>query len=166
MTILQCFQWGHRACAWLGLALAMGVVSGVSPAVQAQTRFSYSVDGTEVTDSKTGLIWRRCSEGQTWSGTTCTGGADTFTHEEALAHAKTQTGWRLPNVKELTSLVERSRRYPSIKVAAFPATPSKWYWSSSPLVGSSFNAWYVLFDYGVVSSSSRDHYRYHVRLVR
>jgi Protein of unknown function (DUF1566) len=165
MTILQCFQWGHRACKWLSLALAMGVVSGFSPAVQAQTRFSYSSDGTEVTDGKTGLIWRRCSEGQTWSGTTCTGSASSFTHEGALAHAKTQTGWRLPNVKELTSLVDRSRSDPSINVAAFPATPSDWYWTSSPLVGDSSGAWFVYFSYGGVNGNSR-YGSSRVRLVR
>jgi len=44
--------------------------------------------------------------GQTWAnaGSSCTGTASTYTHEQAPAYAKTQTGWRLPNVKELASL--------------------------------------------------------------
>lgn len=32
----------------------------------AQARYSFSEDGAEVTDSKTGLVWQRCSAGQVW----------------------------------------------------------------------------------------------------
>lgn len=124
--------------------------------VQAQSRFSYSTDASEVTDSQTGLVWRRCSEGMTWSGGTCTGVATTFSHEAALAHAKTQTGWRLPNVKELESIVDMSRMKPAIDPTAFPATSSGWYWSSSPMVGDSRNAWVVGFDYGKVFGGARN----------
>lgn len=34
-------------------------------------------DGT-VTDTRHGLIWKRCAEGQTWDGSTCTGDAVTY----------------------------------------------------------------------------------------
>jgi len=152
-----------RPAAWLALA-ALCAACVVAPA-QAQTRFSYSANGAEVTDSKTGLTWRRCSEGQTWSAGTCTGSAATYTHEGALAHAQTQTGWRLPNVKELVSLADKSRSNPAIDTTAFPATPSNWYWSSSPLVGNSSLAWLVGFNYGVVTSYYRG-LNFHVRLVR
>jgi hypothetical protein len=134
---------------------------------QSDTRYTYSTAGDEVTDSKTGLIWRRCSEGQTWSGSTCTGTAANYTHEQALAQAKAQTGtagWRLPNVKELTSIADKTRISPAIDPAAFPATPSEWYWSSTPYAGDSGYAWYVNFDNGYVDFSVRVSYR--VRLVR
>lgn len=96
-------------------------------------QFSLSTDGQEVTDSNTGLIWRRCSEGQTWNGSTCTGTANTFTHEQALLYAKSQTGWRLPNVKELFSIAKLSNSNPVIE-SMFPNTPQDHYWTSSPVV--------------------------------
>jgi hypothetical protein len=133
--------------------------------VHAQASYTYSANGAEVTDAKTGLTWRRCSEGQSWSGSTCVGSADTFTHEQALAHAKTQSGWRLPNVKELSSLVDSSRVNPAIDITAFPATPSAWYWSSSPYAGWAGVAGGVGFGGGQVGFNWRD-YLNHVRLVR
>jgi hypothetical protein len=138
--------------------------------VQVQVRYSYSVDGTEVTDRKTGLVWQRCSAGQSWSATTtCTGTAATYTHEAALSFAKTQTGWRLPNVKELSSITDKTRSNPAIDVTAFPATPSYVYWTSTPFAGDALSAWCVNFYLGNVNYCHRNglsSYAYHVRLVR
>jgi hypothetical protein len=58
------------------------------------------------------LEWLRCSLGQAWSGSSCTGGAKEYTFEEAKAAADTfnATGyggkrdWRVPTVRELQSL--------------------------------------------------------------
>lgn len=156
------------------LLLSAAWVLTTAPA-HAQSRYSYSTDVSEVTDSQTGLVWRRCAEGMAWSGGTCIGTATIYTHEAALARAKTQTGWRLPNVKELGSIVDRSRVNPAIDPAAFPATSSGWYWSSSPYAGDSGYAWVVGFDYGVVTSANRNgvinnggftNYYVAVRLVR
>ena len=132
--------------------------------------FTVSADGQEVTDAKTGLIWRRCAEGMTASGGTCTGTASAFTHEAALTRASTQataTGvaWRLPNVKELSSIADKTLGYPAIDQAAFPATPANFFWSSSPYVGSAYSAWYVSFSDGRVNSGYRIN-SYYVRLVR
>jgi hypothetical protein len=132
--------------------------------------FIVSADGQEVTDTKTGLIWRRCAEGMTASGGTCTGTASTYTHEAALTLASTQStatglAWRLPNVKELSSIADKSRSNPAIDTAAFPATPASWFWSSSPYVGNASSAWFVFFNDGVVSAYGRSYSDY-VRLVR
>lgn len=71
-----------------------------------------NVDGT-ITDSKTGLMWKKCMEGV--SGNNCDSGAATsFTWETALQQPglvnsvgfAEHSDWRLPNVKELASLVE------------------------------------------------------------
>ncbi|MBH2009218.1 MAG: DUF1566 domain-containing protein [Xanthomonadaceae bacterium] len=138
----------------------------LSGAVMAQSRFSYSADGAEVTDSRTGLVWQRCSAGQAWSGSTCTGTASTFTHEGALAHAQSQAGWRLPNVKELSSLSDKTKSNPAIDSTAFPATDSSSCWSSSPYVGSAdYASWVVDFQFGYVIGDYRNGYG-HVRLVR
>lgn len=91
----------------------------------------------------------------TWSGTTCTGTAAFFSHEEALRRGQSQTGWRLPNVKELASIVDRSRVSPAADPVAFPGTPPEWTWTSTPYAGEPQHAWVVGFDYGVVVSGDR-----------
>ena len=150
-------------------ALAAAALLLAAASAHSQTRYTYSTAGDEVTDSKTGLIWRRCSEGQTWSGSTCTSTAATYTHEQALAQAKAQAGtagWRLPNVKELGSIADKTRTSPAIDPAAFPATPSNWYWSSTPYAVYSSDAWYVDFGLGGVNYGYVRYYGLHVRLVR
>ncbi len=132
----------------------------------AQARFAYSLDGTEVVDSQYGLVWRRCSEGQTWTASSCTGNPTIFTHEEALIYAKKQIGWRLPNIKELSSLVDASRFNPAIDGNAFPLTANAIYWSSTPDVRVPALAWSVDFGMGSVVSTGRDTYGVLVRLVR
>jgi hypothetical protein len=134
----------------------------------------------EFADQKTGLIWRRCAEGMAYSGGTCTGTAREFTYEAALQHAASQarsTGiaWRLPNIQELSSIVDR-KFSPSIDPTVFPATPSgsffspSWFWSASPVVGDSFAAngiWAADFTHdGGASFSNRFTGSNYVRLVR
>ena len=64
-------------------------------------------------DSKTNLVWMRCSLGQAWNGKTCTGEAKTFTWQEALDAAKifnNQGGfggysdWIVPHIEDLSTL--------------------------------------------------------------
>jgi hypothetical protein len=130
-----------------------------SPRALCSERYSYSADGSEVNDATTGLVWRRCAEGMRYSGGTCTGTYSNFTHEQALSHAQTQSasGWRLPNVKELASIADRTRSNPAIDTIAFPATPSWGFWTSTPYfyVASSSYAWYVYFYVGNVAYDGR-----------
>lgn len=139
---------------WL-VALALSTTAAAQaacPSTPTANRFSYSANGAEVTDSKTGLVWARCSVGQSWSGSACTGTASTHTHEQALQLAQAASGWRLPNVKELSSIADKGCQSPAIDSAAFPATPGNKYWSSSPYVGDASDAWFVEFDLGYVYS--------------
>ena len=55
--------------------------------------------------------------------------------------------WRLPNVNELSSLVNFKKHDPATD---FPDMPSKWFWSSSLYAGDSSYAWYVDFKSGYV----------------
>lgn len=132
----------------------------------------FTLSGAEVTDTSTGLTWRRCSAGQAWSGSTCTGTASAHSHEAALALAKqansstSVTGWRLPHVKELASLADKGCQNPAIDSTAFPATPGTWFWSSSPHVGVASNAMDVSFYDGYVYISYRRGDVSAVRLVR
>jgi hypothetical protein len=149
---------------------------GTMPIAASAQPYIISTDGSEVTDQKTSLIWRRCAEGMIFSGGTCTGSASTFTHEAALQLAVAQTSttgiaWRLPNVKELSSIADKRLSNPSIDLTVFPATPASLFWSASPVVGFpsaglSTRAWYVNFSDGNVDNYfSRDDTNY-VRLVR
>ncbi|WP_373508127.1 DUF1566 domain-containing protein [Thiocapsa sp.] len=73
--------------------------------------------------------------------------------------------WRLPNKKELASLVEQRCYAPAINSRFFPNTPSSWFWSSLRDAGNSNYAWFVGFDNGSVDSNNKYNERY-VRLVR
>lgn len=147
-------------------ALVLLVCLAGTGAVYAQSRYSYSPDGAEVIDTKTGLVWQRCALGQSWSVSTCTGTASTYTHEQALVTAQNAGDtWRLPNVKELASIVDSSRFNPAIDPTAFPATPGSWFWSSTPYVGNASGAWGIDFGKGFVDYTIRS-WTGRVRLVR
>ena len=74
---------------------------------------------------KTGLTWKRCAEGQSWNGSTCTGIASTYSWSAALQLEPDMvtfvgfSDWRLPNLKELGSIVERRHRRPVINWDGF-----------------------------------------------
>jgi hypothetical protein len=148
---------------------------GILPAAASAQPYVISTDGSEVTDQKTGLIWRRCVEGMSWDNAaiptpTCVGTSSVFSHEAALTRAKSQaatTGiaWRLPNIQELASIVDSSTVNPALDATAFPATAASYFWSASPSVGNSSSAWFVNFYDGYVGSSLRG-LTYYVRLVR
>ncbi len=143
---------------------------GILPVAASAQPYILSADGSEATDQETGLIWRRCPEGMNWDGSTCAGVAVLFTYEAALRQTAAQAGstgvaWRLPNINELSSIIDRSRINSAIDPTAFPSTPASWFWSASPLAGSSGLAWYVNFVNGAVSFYFRPH-SIHVRLVR
>lgn len=156
--------WGEPVARFAALATLAWLALGAGGA-WGQTRFSISADGAEVTDARTGLVWRRCSAGQVSDGSTCTGTAATYTHAQALAYAKSQSGWRLPNVKELTSIVDRERLDPSIDPVVFPGTSASLFWTSSPLASNPGLVWSVYFYGGYVFERNRDADSY-VRLVR
>jgi len=131
------------------IALA-GVVLLAASAVVAQTCnpnaqssfTSWSANSDTVTDAATGLVWQRCAFGQGWNGSTCIGTPNTSAWAAAVTGAP--LGWRLPNVKELESIVERQCAAPAMNTAAFPAAPLVNFWSSTPGWAVSFNDGSVL----------------------
>lgn len=138
--------------------------------VQIQARYSISEDGSEVVDSKTELIWRRCPEGMSIDGNGCSGVAAAYTWEQSLALANEAAlasgkSWRLPSVKELSSIVDTSCGNPAIDKRAFPGTPATPFWSSSPVENNPSKAWYVMF-YGGFMNTYVCGGKLQVRLVR
>lgn len=122
-------------------------------------------DGT-VSDSATGLMWQKCSNGQT--GLDCSGGSAAsvlfddgdgdlgIAHQPAINYCDslslaTHTDWRLPNVKELTSIVDYGRVSPAINPTYFPNTQSGYYWSSTAYEYNAGFAWIVGFYDGYVN---------------
>lgn len=131
------------------------------------TRYTDHGDGT-VSDIATGLMWAKCSVGQ--SETDCVGDAATLNWQGALEAASSSTlaghsDWRLPNIKELASLAALDRYGTAINTTAFPNTPSEYFWSSSPSTNDSGDAWGVNFSIGGDYLYNRADY-YRVRLVR
>ena len=142
------------------------------PASTPDSQFVDNNDGT-VTDLKTGLMWKKCLEGV--EGDTCESGSPTtFTWQDALKQpgvinnadgfAK-HTDWRLPNIRELLSIVEEQCAFPAINLNLFPNTPISVVWSSSPDAYYDYSAWYIDFERGISSNKYRN-YIYMVRLVR
>ncbi|MEX8503296.1 MAG: DUF1566 domain-containing protein [Leptothrix ochracea] len=152
--------------------LVGGMVGALSMVVQAQglpaqTRWTVSSDGSSVFDHSTWLTWARCAVGQIPPD--CSGRARAYTHDQALAYAASQIGWRLPNVNELSSLVD-PRVIPgtgeaTIDSSLFPNTSASWFWSAWPVEGNLAYAWSVNFERGYIDYNLR-HAVGLVRLVR
>ena len=107
--------------------------------------FTEIENGSVVRHETTGLEWRRCSEGMIWSGSYCSGNAQSYVWKDALQHADNLTGWRLPDIDELRSIVEHCRVGPTINQQVFPNTPTSGFWSASTSSGESGRAWTLLF---------------------
>ncbi len=145
--------------------------TGSIPATTPATQFTDHGDGT-VTDNKTGLMWKKCVEGQDLL--TCSGSAASYNWKDALEQAQTVNGsgfagytdWRVPNIKELASIVEEQCYAPAINLAVFPNTDQyAWFWSASPYAYNGDLAWSVFFRNGYVSYYPKSN-GYQVRLVR
>jgi Protein of unknown function (DUF1566) len=152
-------------------SLAQTCVGRVQPSNPSAVYAVNESNGT-VTDTRTGLIWDRCVLGR--SGPNCAGGSEQmFTWTNGLATAaaansnnyKGYADWRMPDIKELKSLVEHCRFSPAINEFVFPSSPQLVVWSSSPIHAGSGSAWSVDFGDGSVNDYARGN-SVAVRLVR
>lgn len=110
-----------------------------------------------VTDQGTGLMWQNSnvSEARYWQGA--------LDYCKGLTLAG-HTDWRLPNIKELESLVDATRFNPSID-PVFTGTKSSYDWSSTSAAYSPDFAWGVSFYDGFVGGNFKLD-DYYVRCVR
>lgn len=153
-----------------------------------------------VRDNVTGLVWEvKTADGDlrdghnhyTWynpdpstnggapgaeTGADCKGGIQCNTHAYTQAVNATRLcgfgDWRLPQRRELRSLVDYSKAgsyRPTIDEDYFPNTQAKWHWSSSPYAIGSDHVWGVSFydggDGNNIKSLQEDRLT-HIRLVR
>lgn len=118
------------------------------------THFTNHRDGT-VTDETTGLMWSLCLYGQ--GGSDCTGAAE-WTGDWGSALQELDDGinygylgysdWRLPNVKELASILESQCTNPALNPGVFPSAGAgaTEVWTSSPDMVNAQNIWVVGFN--------------------
>jgi PKD repeat protein len=109
-----------------------------TPITVESPRFVLQAQTGKVFDNKTGLVWQVCTDGMSFDVNNCLGIPAEYTHEAALVRAsQVGNGWRLPNAKELESIVDRSfinlaNAVAAIDSVAFPSTPPRVFWSSTP----------------------------------
>jgi len=121
----------------------------MSQSVHAFLSLNNNSDGT-ITETLSKLMWQRCTAPSIEAN--CTEMPSLYNWDNALAYCNDlslagHTDWRLPNVKELQSIVDTTKTVaPSINAFYFIDTQSAEYWSSTTSVGTFSNAWYVNFD--------------------
>ena len=114
-------------------------------------RFTDNGDGT-VTDNATGLMWVKES-----LGAGCNNG-NVITWFAALTWVNGLTfagysDWRMPNIKELPSIINYGLRYPAVDTVFFPECKSAEYWSSTTSIVYSLFAWTINFSLGEFSGA-------------
>lgn len=124
----------------------------------AVNEFIDNGDGT-ISDLATGLMWMQTDsgEGKDWE--------NALAYAENLEHAG-YSDWRLPNVKELQSIVDYSGVYPAIDANFFQVTDiDAYFWTSTSAFFSNASeeaqkrywAWYVAFGYAVDKEGNDSH---------
>ncbi|MCB1326176.1 MAG: DUF1566 domain-containing protein [Spirochaetales bacterium] len=110
---------------------ALFIIAGLAYAVEP--RFSDSGQGV-VLDRDTGLAWQKCSAGQVPADGLCQGDSRLVGWYEAreLCEGMTldQRVWRLPDARELFSIMDRSRTRPFLDLTFFSATYPFRYWAA------------------------------------
>ncbi|MBC8420655.1 MAG: DUF1566 domain-containing protein, partial [Desulfobacterales bacterium] len=122
-----------------------------------QPTYTDNGNGT-VTDLNTGLMWQQ-GDSQNASSRTWQEAGDYCSGYSLAGHSD----WRLPNRRELMSIVDYGRYNPAIDTAYFPNCGSSGYWSDSTYAGDSNQAWAVDFYFGYVLNKASNNY---VRCVR
>jgi hypothetical protein len=111
-------------------------------------RFTRDASSNEpvVLDNITGLLWQGCVRGM--SGSVCDSGlpGGQYSWSDALAYCEGlywagYSDWRLPNRKELRSIVNERSYSSSVDATAFPGTPSYFFWTSSSYAADSNAVW-------------------------
>lgn len=116
-------------------------------------QFDLSANDGTVRHIPTNLTYKRCLEGLNWTGTTCEAtqeemgnlGPNFYNMEQALAAARSSTfagrQWRLPNIKELKSLLQYNCAY-AFNLDIFPIRdPEVFYKQTNGLPLKAIHVW-------------------------
>ncbi len=120
-------------------------------------RFTDNGNGT-VTDNLTGLIWLKnvnCFAGGTW--TNSLNQANTLNSGECgLTDGSVEGDWRLPNLREMQSLINYQQYGPALPVGhPFFTIVASAYWTSTTYSIDTSQAWHVSLNSGIVRSDSK-----------
>ena len=129
---------------------------------------NYTINNGELTDSRLNnknLTWRRCFYGQQWDNSTssCIGTPKKLNWQGALLAAAQSNIWRLPNTKELLSIVDLQCFAPPLHPVLFPDAPASLnsgVWTSTPLqtnlsgAETSSAAWIIDLGHGILRHQS------------
>jgi len=125
-------------------------------------------DGT-VKDNLTGLVWLKnanCFGMRVWA-TALTDCNSLNSDECGLSDGSAEGDWRLPNVKELQSLIDYGRSNPALPTDhPFTGVESSYYWSSTTYAGYTSDAWYMYVGSGDVDYYDKASYADYVWPVR
>ena len=116
----------------------------------------FEVHGEEAYDPLTNLTWKRCSAGQTWSASGCSGGTPGYKWD--VAQHVPVAPWRMPTEKELATLIDPAKvdkgESPAVDTTVFPGISAGGapYWTSSHSSGA--KAWYTRFARGSTGMGS------------
>lgn len=119
------------------------------PATNPTEDFIDNGDGT-VTHITTGLMWKRCPQGQEWADGQCNGNASPRSWQGSLQNADGyeyagHNDWRVPNIKELASIVEHRCSQPAVNPDVFAtAQITEPFISSTPLAQDPTKVWTVM----------------------
>lgn len=150
-------------------ALTSAAWAACNPALKvviAADRYQINADNT-VRDKLTDLIWMRCPAGYNWNAAelVCTGEGSLFSWVAALEYAAAAgAGWRLPNTKELESLVQRDCFDPAVETSVFSSLQLGYHWTSTAALEGS-GAWALNMRNGGLTVTDKTNL-YSVRLVR
>jgi len=145
-----------------------GVAGTLSFGLADVPTFTASTVGADhiATDNGTGLVWAAYDTEAGCNGGVALAQAAAITYCDGLTFA-TKSDWRLPNIKELVSIVDYTIAWPgpTIDMTIFTSAKNQRYWSSTTLAGSADSAWGVNFVSGGVVTSSKTG-TFYVRAVR
>jgi hypothetical protein len=131
---------------FLGLIVTIAIAL-TAPARATAPAGRYTITGGTVYDVKTKLTWQQATPATTYTW------AAAKTYCAGVGASLGGTGWRLPTIKELQTIIDNSKvMNPMIDPGAFPGTASGVYWSSTPVMNSPSGAWGVLFFTGTASA--------------
>lgn len=116
-----------------------------------KTRFIAKTIGVDkvVIDRATGLMWAADGNEAGCNGGEGVGWAESIIYAESLSFAGF-ADWRVPNTRELFSLIDLGETSPLIPHTFFPNTYTELYWTSTTYKANSLNSYTVSFSTGEV----------------
>ena len=126
---------------WIALQITIaGVAYAQAPAGR------YVITTETVKDTVTGLEWERARTPDRKTA------QESLTRCEALALGAPSGGWRLPNVKELASIVDARTFGPAMDRAAFGTEIRARAWTSTPTSGEPNKHYVIDFQDGLIAT--------------